>query len=146
MSKTQVIQKSNKLERGSIRKIPEPPKNYFSKIIVFQGQKQNSEQPIETLLQKYVFFIFGVIRISSNFLKHIQQGLKKNYGDQLYSASGRTIRQLDWREESYKRLHKKCKRAVPNNGRHIVYLFCSMTLQIIWNQKKNGYNLMLNQL
>jgi hypothetical protein len=59
------------------------------------------------------FFIFGVIRISSNFLKHIQQGLKKNYGDQLYSASGRTIRQLDWREESYKRLHKKFKRAVP---------------------------------
>jgi hypothetical protein len=59
------------------------------------------------------FFIFGVIRISSNFLKQIQQGLKKIYGDQLYSASGRTIRQLDWREESYKRLHKKCKRAVP---------------------------------
>jgi len=43
----------------------------------------------------------------------LHQGLKKNYRDQLYSASGRALRQLDWREESYKRLHKKFKRAVP---------------------------------
>ena len=44
----------------------------------------------------------------------LHQGLNKNYRDQLYSASGRALRHLDWKEDSYKRLHKKFKRAIPD--------------------------------
>ena len=44
----------------------------------------------------------------------LHQGLKKTFRDQLYSASGRALRHLDWKEESYKRLHKKFNRAGPN--------------------------------